>query len=57
MGIGGGYLFISDLGGLIIWSFKLFKGNLSDCRDHKYAFEIGIASMLISLYIIDYIFY
>jgi hypothetical protein len=54
--MGGGYVHLRDLGSLIIWSFKLFKGKWKDCKNHKYSFEVGcgfIILIVLVLYLID----
>ena len=52
--MGGGFGNLRDLGGLIIWTSKLFNGRYKDCRDHKFSFEIGCGFILLIVAIIYY---
>jgi len=53
--MGGGYYNIRIFGGLIIWIFKLFKGNISDYQNHKYSLIIGVGFILILVLALSHI--
>lgn len=48
----GAYGNFSDLGGLIIWTCKLFKGKFKDHRENKYSFMIGVVFILVLILIL-----
>lgn len=41
-----GFHTISQLGAILIWAFKGFKGKYSKCRDNKYSYLVGIVIVL-----------
>ena len=45
----------SALGELIIWTIKFYNGSFSDCRNHKYSFEIGVGFILLFVLVLSYI--
>lgn len=51
--MGGGFFHIRNLGALIIWTFKGFKGSYNDCQKHKFAFEIGLGLILLFVLILS----
>ena len=40
-----------DLGGLIIWACKLFRGKFKDHRENKYSFTVGVGITLMFILI------
>ena len=53
--MGGGYGNLQSFGGLIIWTFKLFRGDYSECKKHKYSFEVGFGFIMLVVAILYFI--
>jgi hypothetical protein len=46
----GGHLTLVILGGFFIWIFSNKSKSFTDCKNHKFAFEIGFISVLVITY-------
>ncbi|NQX82819.1 MAG: hypothetical protein HRT66_12630 [Flavobacteriaceae bacterium] len=53
--MGGGYVF-EDIGGLVIWVCKGFKGSYRESKDSKYSYLVGFLFVFMVIYIISIIY-
>ena len=50
--MGGAFGNIEDLGALIIWLFKGFKGTFKDCKKGYNAFYLGVGLILLFIMVL-----
>jgi len=51
----GSYGNIEDLGALIIWIFRGFRGTFKECKNSRYSFEIGFGFIIFVVLILSFL--